>query len=73
MRPADPERFDREVAPRCRPRYIGQERFYLREDLDAWRYGLPVDRNGTTEQAAPVDNWESFGNDLARRHQDGTR
>lgn len=29
------ERFDREVALRCRPRFIGQERFYLRQDLDA--------------------------------------
>lgn len=27
---------DREVVPRSRPRYIGQERFYLREDMDAW-------------------------------------
>jgi len=41
------ERFDREVVPTCTPRYIGQERFYDRADLDAWRQALPVDRLGT--------------------------
>lgn len=35
------ERFEREVAPRCEPRYIGQERFYLRRDLDRWMEALP--------------------------------
>ena len=30
------ERFKREVEPHVRSRLIGSERFYLREDLDAW-------------------------------------
>lgn len=52
------ERFDREVAPCCRPRLIGQERFYLREDLDAGTRSLPVDRLGGTPQAA---TWGRLG------------
>ncbi len=64
------ERFDREVAPVCRPRYIGQERFYLREDLDAWTRGLPVDRLGGATQA-PGDDWGRLRDDLRKdkRHQ----
>ena len=54
------ERFDREVAPRCRPRYIGQERFYLRDDLDVWTHGLPVDRLGGTSPAPAGDDWEKL-------------
>lgn len=66
------ERFDREVAPRCRPRFIGQERFYLREDLDAWARGLPVDRLGTPTQAPAEDDWGRLRDDLGKgkRHQD---
>jgi len=60
------ERFDREVAPRCRPRFIGQERFYLREDLDAWARALPVDRLGTPTQALEQDDWEALRKDLRR-------
>jgi hypothetical protein len=65
------ERFDREVAPRCTPRFIGQERFYLREDLDAWARGLPVDRLGSTPQVVEQDDWERLSNDLrkGKRHQ----
>lgn len=65
------ERFDREVVPRCRPRFIGQERFYLREDLDAWTRGLPVDRLGGTPQATTGDDWEKLRDDLRKnqRHQ----
>lgn len=65
------ERFDRVVAPHCRPRFIGQERFYLREDLDAWRHGLPVDRLGTPTQAPEQDDWGRLRDDLGkgRRHQ----
>ena|SRR5688572_15002124 len=44
------ERFDREVVPYCSPRYIGQERFYDREDHDRWIEGLPVDQLGTTRE-----------------------
>lgn len=59
------ERFDREVAPRCAPRYIGQERFYDIDDLRAWKAGLPVDRLGTKPRAGPAaDDWEAFRNDL---------
>lgn len=66
------ERFDREVAPRCTPRYMGQERFYDLEDLKRWRAGLPVDQFGTRPQAASAgDDWEAFGHDLSqgKRHQ----
>jgi hypothetical protein len=65
------ERFDREVAPHCAPRYIGQERFYDRDDLDAWRRALPVDRLGGATQAPAQDDWEKLRNDLSknRRHQ----
>ena len=65
------ERFDREVAPRCPPRYIGQERFYDRDDLDAWRRGLPVDRLGRPTQASETTEWERFRDDLhkSRRPQ----
>ena len=70
------ERFDREVAPRCAPRYIGQERFYQRQDLDRWIVSLPVDRLGTTEQPAPEIDWrKKLRDDLLkdRRHQDRSR
>ncbi len=65
------ERFDREVAPRCAPRYIGQERFYDIDDLKAWKAGLPVDRLGGATQAEPQDDWERLRHDLRkdRRHQ----
>lgn len=65
------ERFDREVVPNCRPRYIGHERFYLREDLDAWSKSLPVDRLGGAPQAAAEDDWEKLRGDLRKnqRHQ----
>lgn len=64
------ERFDREVASRCAPRYIGQERFYAIEDLRAWRDGLPIDRTGSVAQGG-ADDWETFRNDLHKgaRHQ----
>jgi hypothetical protein len=48
------ERFDREVAPHCPPRFIGQERFYDRDDLDAWRKGLPIDRLGRTRRSTAI-------------------
>jgi hypothetical protein len=66
------ERFDREVAPHCPPRFIGQERFYDRGDLDAWRQGLPVDRLGRAPQAENDTDWqEKLRHDLSkdRRHQ----
>jgi hypothetical protein len=65
------ERFDREVAPLCAPRYIGQERFYDLDDLRAWKAGLPVDRLGGATQAPAQDDWEKLRNDLSknRRHQ----
>jgi hypothetical protein len=65
------ERFDREVAPLCAPRYIGQERFYDLDDLRAWKAGLPVDRLGGATQAPAQDDWEKLRHDLAknRRHQ----
>lgn len=66
------ERFDREVAPRCAPRYIGQERFYQRQDLDRWIADLPVDRLGGAPQAPEQDEWERLRHDLGKgkRHQD---
>lgn len=70
------ERFDREVAPRCAPRYIGQERFYSIDDLKAWRDGLPIDRLGTSGQAQPPTNWrQALRDDLRKdkRHQDRPR
>jgi len=30
------QRFDREVGPHVTPKLIGSERFYLRQQLDAW-------------------------------------
>lgn len=51
------ERFDREVAPVCAPRYIGQERFYDRQDLDRWAASLPIDRVGSTRQPAGPTDW----------------
>lgn len=70
------ERFDREVMPHCTPRYIGQERFYDREDLDRWRKALPVDRHGTTLQPAGETDWRGRLRDDLRqdqRHQDRSR
>lgn len=68
------ERFDREVAPVCAPRYIGQERFYLRADLDRWMTGLPVDRlGGRAQPEEGAVNWRQRLNDDLRknkRHQD---
>lgn len=61
------ERFDREVAPRCVPRYIGQERFYQRLDLDRWIAGLPVDRLGTSGQPAPEIDWRKKLRDDLRK------
>jgi hypothetical protein len=66
------ERFAREVAPTCTPRYIGQERFYARQDLDRWIDGLPVDRLGGAPQAPQQDDWERLRDDLrkGKRNQD---
>jgi len=61
------ERFDREVAPRCEPRYIGQERFYLRQDLDRWMNALPVDRLGTTRQPSGPTDWRQKLRDDLRK------
>jgi hypothetical protein len=65
------ERFDREVAPYCTPRYIGHERFYDLDDLRRWKDGLPIDRLGGTKHAAVDDDWDKLRNDLSknRRHQ----
>jgi hypothetical protein len=67
------ERFDREVAPRCAPRYIGQELFYDRADLDAWRQALPVDRLGTSLTAAAKDDWDRLRDDLTNAKQRAER
>lgn len=67
------ERFDREVAPQCSARYIGQERFYDRQDLDRWVDGLPIDRLGTKPQPDADTDWrQKLRNDLRKdqRHQD---
>ncbi len=45
------ERFDREVAPHCVARLIGNERFYDRRELDAW-----VDQLGNTP-TNEAENW----------------
>jgi hypothetical protein len=65
------ERFDREVAPHCPPRYIGQERFYDLDDLRTWKAGLPIDRLGGATQAPAQDDWEKLRHDLSdnSRHQ----
>jgi hypothetical protein len=68
------ERFDREVAPYCPPRFIGQERFYDRDDLDAWRKGLPIDRLGRTQQAEDDTDWqEKLRNDLSKDRRNQAR
>ena len=67
------ERFDREVVPHCPPRYIGQERFYDRDDLDAWRKGLPVDRLGGATQAPAQDDWDRLRHDLHKNKRNQVR
>ncbi len=68
------ERFDREVAPYCPPRFIGQERFYDRDDLDVWRKGLPIDRLGRAQQAESNTDWqEALRNDLSKNRRNQAR
>jgi hypothetical protein len=61
------ERFDREVATACQPRYIGLERFYLRTDLDRWMEALPVDRLGATGQPLGRPDWRQKLRDDLRK------
>jgi hypothetical protein len=53
------ERFDREVAPHCVVRLIGQERFYDRLELDAW-----VDRLSGIAPRAKIDWLAKVDDDL---------
>ncbi len=69
------ERFDREVAPTCAPRFIGHERFYDRCGLDAWVEQLPVDRLGTSPQRVEVEiDWQKrLRDDLHKNPRDQHR
>ena len=62
------ERFDREVAPHCTPRRIGQEKFYDRLELDTW-----VDHLGNGRQPQHTDWLAKVDHDLDTRSRHQSR